>query len=104
MQMLVSQTPTKADVLMAPHHGSLNAKSDMLLKWCDPETVVISGASRAVGPRVLEAFTAEKREVFVTARDHAIRIEIGRDGKIEKKHWVVDRWKELASEKSARRR
>ena len=95
MQMLVSQTATKVDVLMAPHHGSLNSKSDDLLKWCSPDTVVISGSTRAVSPRVLEAFAAEDREVFVTARDHAIRIEIAADGSILKKHWVVDRWSEL---------
>lgn len=95
MQMLVSHAATKVDVLMAPHHGSLNSKSDALLKWCSPETVVISGSTRAVSPRVLEAFEAEGREVFVTARDHAIRIEIAKDGSIEKKHWVVDRWTRL---------
>ena len=95
MQLLVSQTPTKVDVLMAPHHGSLNSKSDALLKWCRPETVVISGSTRAVSPRVLEAFESEGREVYVTARDHAIRIEIAKDGSIAKKHWVIDRWAKL---------
>ena len=95
MQMLVSQTSTKVDVLMAPHHGSLNSKSDSLLKWCNPDTVVISGSTRAISPRVLEAFAAENREVFVTARDHAIRIEITAKGSIVRKHWGVDRWIEL---------
>ncbi len=95
MQMLVSQTPTDVDVLMAPHHGSLNSKSDALLKWCNPKTVVISGSTRAVSPRVLDAFEAENREVYVTARDHAIRIEIAKDGSIRKMHWGVDRWLEL---------
>ena len=71
------------------------SKSDALLKWCNPKTVVISGSTRAVSPRVLEAFAAENREVFVTARDHAIRIEIAEDGTIEKKHWVTNRWTEL---------
>ncbi len=95
MQMLVSQTPTAVDVLMAPHHGSLNSKSDALLKWCNPATVVISGSTRAVSPRVLDAFADEQREVFVTARDHAIRIEISKNGSIQKKHWMVDHWEEL---------
>ena len=95
MQMLVSQSPTSVDILMAPHHGSLNSKSDALLKWCNPKTVVISGSTRAVSPRVLDAFEAENREVYVTARDHAIRIEIAQDGSITKRHWVVDRWSEL---------
>ena len=74
MQMLVSQTPIAVDILMAPHHGSLNSKSDALLRWCNPATVVISGSARAVSPRVLDAFADEHREVFVTARDHAIRL------------------------------
>jgi len=95
MQMLVSQTPTAVDVLMAPHHGSLNSKSDALLRWCNPKTVVISGSTRAVSPRVLDAFADEEREVFVTARDHAIRIEISKNGSIQKKHWMVDRWEKL---------
>jgi competence protein ComEC len=95
MQMLVSQTPTAVDVLMAPHHGSLNSKSDALLKWCNPTTVVISGSTRAVSPRVLDAYVDENREVFVTARDHAIRIEISGDGSIQKKHWMADHWEEL---------
>ncbi len=98
MQMLVSQAATSVDVLMAPHHGSLNSKSDTLLKWCNPQTVVISGSTRAVSPRVLEAFAAEDREVFVTARDHAIRIEIAKDGSIVKKHWVANRWMEFNSQ------
>ena len=95
MQMLVSQPATSVDVLMAPHHGSLNSKSNALLNWCNPSTIVISGSTRAVSPRVLEAFAAEDREVFVTARDHAIRIEISQDGSIIKKHWVANRWMEL---------
>ena len=95
MQMLVAQDNTKVDVLMAPHHGSLNSKSKDLLRWCDPDTVVISGSHRAVSPRVLESFVAEKRRVFVTVRDHAIRIEIAKDGKLVTKHWVKDKWEPL---------
>ena len=95
MQMLVGQDSTKVDVMMAPHHGSLNSKSDALLAWCAPEVIVISGANRAQSTRVLDAFAAKDRRVLVTARDHAIRIEISLDGSIETKHWVVDHWEEF---------
>jgi competence protein ComEC len=95
MQMLVGQDSTKVDVMMAPHHGSLNSKSDALLDWCIPEIIVISGANRSQSTRVLDAFAAKDRQVFVTARDHAIRIEISIDGSIETKHWVVDHWEEF---------
>ena len=95
MQMLVGQDSTKVDVMMAPHHGSLNSKSDALLAWCAPEVIVISGANRAQSTRVLDAFAAKDRRVLVTARDHAIRIEISPNGSIETKHWVVDHWEEF---------
>jgi len=95
MKMLVAQDATKVDVLMAPHHGSLNSKSESLLAWCNPETIVISGANRAGSARVLETFAANNRRVYVTARDHAIRVEIHRDGSIHAKHWVQDRWQNL---------
>ena len=92
MQMLVAQPTTKVDVLMAPHHGSMNSKSEELLQWCYPTTVVISGSTRAVSKKVLDSFAAADREVLVTARDHAIRIEIACDGTMTKLHWVIDHW------------
>ncbi len=93
--MLVGQDSTKVDVMMAPHHGSLNSKSDALMDWCAPEIIVISGGNRAQSTRVLDAFAAKDRQVLVTARDHAIRIEISLSGSIETKHWVVDHWEEF---------
>jgi competence protein ComEC len=92
MQLLVAQDKTKVDVLMAPHHGSLNSKSDSLLAGCDPKMIVISGSHRAVSPRVLSSFAADDRKVFVTVRDHAIRIEIDSQGDIVVKQWLADRW------------
>jgi hypothetical protein len=90
-----SQDATDVDLLMAPHHGSLSAKADKLLRWCQPETVVISGSTRAMSPKVLEMFEAKGREIFVTARDDAIRYEIASDGKVAVFHWSTDRWSEV---------
>jgi competence protein ComEC len=95
MQMLTSQTPTDVDVLMAPHHGSMNAKSDSLLRWCRPELVVISGSHRASAARVLDSFSDSNRRVYVTARDHAIRVEIDATGRLRSYHWDKDRWMSL---------
>jgi competence protein ComEC len=95
MKMLVAQDQTQADILMAPHHGSMKSKSEELLAWCEPSIVVISGSHRAVSQRVLESFRAEGRQVFVTARDHAIRIEISEDGTMQTKHWGDNRWQDL---------
>ncbi|MEQ1824563.1 MAG: ComEC/Rec2 family competence protein [Pirellula sp.] len=95
MQMLVSQPSPDVDILMAPHHGSLNSKSDALLDWCQPETIVISGSRRATSSRIIESFSAHDRKVYVTARDHAVRLEIHADGKIDAKHWETDHWAPL---------
>lgn len=95
LPMLVAQDATDVDLLMAPHHGSLNAKADLLLKWCQPETVVISGSTRAMSPRVLQMFEAAERQIFVTARDDAIRYEIASDGTVSVRHWSTDRWVNL---------
>ncbi len=37
LQSLVNEPSVDVDLLMAPHHGSLNAKSRMLVDWCDPK-------------------------------------------------------------------
>jgi competence protein ComEC len=92
MKMLVAHAPTQVDVLMAPHHGSLNSRSEALLTWCKPKLIVISGAQRATTDRVLASFAGEDRQVLVTARDHAIRIEILRTGEVHTMRWEIDRW------------
>jgi competence protein ComEC len=92
LSMLVAQDATNVDLLMAPHHGSLSSKADLLLKWCQPETVVISGSTRAMSPRVLQLFEAPQRQILVTARDDAIRYEIASDGTVLVRQWSTDRW------------
>jgi competence protein ComEC len=92
MKLLVGQQAIDVDILMAPHHGSVTAKADLLLDWCQPEYVVISGSSRALSPRVLKNFENESRQVFVTSRDHAIRFEINSKGEITTKRWNQNRW------------
>lgn len=92
LSMLVAQDAIDVDLLMAPHHGSLSSKADLLLKWCQPETVVISGSTRAMSPRVLQLFEAPQRQILVTSRDDAIRYEIASDGTVLVRQWSTDRW------------
>lgn len=92
--MLTALPAVDVDVLMAPHHGSLSSRSDRLLKWCSPETVVISGSYRALSPRVLESY--DSAQAFVTARDHAVRLEITGSGDIKYLQWLVDHWVPIA--------
>jgi competence protein ComEC len=95
MQLLVASDKTKVDLMMAPHHGSLSARTDSLLRWCSPGSVVISGGNRAMSARVIESLEGDGRRVFVTARDDAIRVEIDSKGAIQTMHWNRHRWETL---------
>jgi competence protein ComEC len=94
-QSVISMPSVDVDVLMAPHHGSIHSKSDKLLQWCTPETVVISGGTRSLSKKVLQQFADEHRRVLATARDHALRIEISSDSSIRMMHWMEDDWQDF---------
>ena len=90
--MVLAQPPLDVDVLLAPHHGSLHAQSDKVLDWCDPDIVVISGSQRAATPKVVETFSSNDRKLYVTARDHAVRVTILKNGDIQIRTWQRDDW------------
>lgn len=92
---VISAAPVQVDVLMAPHHGSLSSKADKLLRWCQPKTVVISGGSRSLSPRVTQLYSATDRKLWFTAKDHAIRVEIDAKGGITTSRWRIDRWQSI---------
>jgi competence protein ComEC len=94
-QAVVGGPPVRCDVMMAPHHGSLAAKAERLIAWAQPRWVVISGSARAVSPRVIDALTPETGQLLITARDHAIRIEIDAMGALQVKRWISSGWTEI---------
>jgi competence protein ComEC len=84
------------DLLMAPHHGSLSAKADQVVAWCEPDAVVVSGSAKTLSPKVEALFGAPERQLYLTARDRAIRFEIRSDGEMVAKLWRDGEW-ELAT-------
>jgi competence protein ComEC len=92
---LTSLPRIDADALMAPHHGSLSADADRVVRWARPHTVVISGGTRAVNERVEAMFTPPGGRLLITARDHALRMEIAQDGQVTWRRWRDDRWQPL---------
>lgn len=92
---LTTTPPIDVDILMAPHHGSLSSKAERLLQWCRPKTVIISGGTRSLAPRVSELYSAANRELWITARDHALRVEIDSKGNITSARWRIDRWQTI---------
>jgi competence protein ComEC len=90
---VLDRLPASIDVIMAPHHGSLNSETHELLDQASPEFLIISGSQKANTEKVMSYFEKENREIFLTARDHAIRVLIRRDGSIEVLRWADGEWK-----------
>jgi competence protein ComEC len=85
--------PHPDGVLMAPHHGSLSEDYGPLVDWARPATVVVSGGERADRPEVREVLGRGRADVWVTARQGAIRVRLGPRGPAQVDHWHIDRWR-----------
>ncbi|XZE33153.1 ComEC/Rec2 family competence protein [Pirellulaceae bacterium SH501] len=91
---LLAWNHVDVDLLMAPHHGSLGAKADQVVAWCDPDAVVVSGSSKTLSSKVERLFGSSKRELYLTARDRAIRFKITPKGKMSAMFWREGDWRE----------
>ena len=78
---LLSSERTNTDVLLSPHHGSLNANTRDLARWSTPEWLVVSCRDDAVRDRLAMNFGPETR-ILTTARHGAIRCQIKTDGEL----------------------
>lgn len=93
LQALVKESRVDVDLLMAPHHGSLNAKARMLVDWCDPEVVMVSCSERTNTKKVLQYFKGNNRDVLLTSRDHALRAIVSSVGAITIQTWQDNEWR-----------
>lgn len=75
MDLLLTRASRDVDVLMAPHHGSINSSPTRLTEWCEPEFVVISASGKRVDAKVEQIFKDSGARVFCTDRDGAVRFE-----------------------------
>jgi competence protein ComEC len=71
-------------LILAPHHGSARSNPFRFAQWSAPEYVVISGARSPGDVRSLagvkDAFRLGGAEVFHTAEDGCIRVEVSQRG------------------------
>jgi competence protein ComEC len=78
---LLAEEPVDCDVVLAPHHGSPRSNPGKFADWSRPGYVVISGR-RSLGDEVTtenvkHSFRLRGAEVFHTAEDGCIRVEVG---------------------------
>jgi len=69
----------RADVVVAPHHGSVTTAEPGFIEKLAPQILVCS-CDRRTYQRHCQARTDDQVEVFYTARDGAVTIRIGQDG------------------------
>jgi competence protein ComEC len=77
---VLAEEPLDADVVLAPHHGSPRSNPGRFADWCMPKHVVISGSKplgdEAVIESVKDSFRLRGAEVYHTAEDGCVRVEI----------------------------
>jgi len=84
LEDVLAEEPLDCDVVLAPHHGSLRSDPTGFALWSTPEHVIISG-SRSLGDipdieAVKDSYRARGAEVYHTAEDGCVRIELGTSG------------------------
>ena len=92
MVELVRLPSRNCDVLMAPHHGSMNSDPQGLLAWCQPKLVVISGGRRRVSDASVADYTANGTlQLARTDRHGAIRVHFSEQA-VTWQHWERGDW------------
>ncbi|HUG89891.1 MAG TPA: ComEC/Rec2 family competence protein [Planctomycetaceae bacterium] len=79
LDRLLSGPAIDVDVLLAPHHGSLNANTAELAAWAAAEHVVVSRGRFDGVPR-LRAIYGDRAAVYATEDDGAVTFEISPEG------------------------
>lgn len=73
---LTAEEPLHHDVLLAPHHGSLRSSPSILVNWCSPTWVVISGGRRWRSDETKQTFMAAGGQVLHTGEVGAVRVVV----------------------------
>ncbi len=91
LECLVQTPPIEIDVMLAPHHGSLNANTHDLVRWASPEWVIASSSDPDVSQR-LAAIYGRETQVLSTSSQGAIRCRISPNGGLTVESFRSVRW------------
>ena len=81
LERLMLSPPTRADILVSPHHGSLGANTTDLARWVHPTWVAVSG-DRRVSLATLRSRFGSSTDVLLTSDYGAITFEIDIKGQV----------------------
>ncbi|MGL6194803.1 MAG: ComEC/Rec2 family competence protein, partial [Thermoguttaceae bacterium] len=78
--LFLDNEPIKCDVMLVPHHGGNSNLTEPLLKWANPNTVIISGGKFTYKPSFVEALKIRGFEVYHTLTDGCVQIRVQGNG------------------------
>ncbi|MCC9600877.1 ComEC/Rec2 family competence protein [Stieleria sp. JC731] len=84
--------PPPGGIMMAPHHGSLRMKAEMVLAWARPQETIVSGGKRSRSVEVQQMLSQTGSGVHVTAKLGAVRVRLDRNANTEIRSWLCDPW------------
>jgi len=76
----LSLPPEHADILVAPHHGSIKPSTDALTTWTTPNTIIISGGLFTYKPDNKKHFEQSGSQVYETLYDGMVETVIDKNG------------------------
>jgi competence protein ComEC len=80
LQWLLDRPPPSVDVVMAPHHGSLQSDPGQFLQWCRPRWCIISGSDISMRSTWEDHSTTTGTVLLHTAVDGAVEIKLAAGG------------------------
>ena len=89
MQTLLKQSPQKANVLLAPHHGSPAANPPQFARWANPDWLVISGGRPGVPDKLRERYGPTVK-VLSTIQNGAVTFKIDPNGRLRCRTFAAD--------------
>ena len=76
----LDEEPISCFAIMVPHHGGNSNMTEPLLRWSEPESLVISGGKFTYNADLIQNFRNRGYKVYHTLEDGFVRISIDRGG------------------------
>lgn len=90
---VLAEEPVDCDVVLTPHHGSVNSNPPGFAKWTTPDWAVVSGGPGDWNAETAMAYTDVGAQVLDTAVEGAVRVVI-RNGNIDVRSWRRRPWRD----------